>query len=847
MKININSDLNCNYKLKFSKTKAVVIKSLQKKIFLDVSEEEYKYCLQYKPRLIRIEKYTPETDLKVDTPIPDKWNLTKIPKIAHFYWGNRSLPYLRALSIISFHVLNPDWKVNLYVPKEKYSGKVTWNTGELNYKVDAKDYFSYLKSFKEINIVQFDFNTIGIKENIPESFKSDFLRWHLLSTVGGLWNDNDIQFFKPMNCFYKNLPEYADKEFWLCFHGFHSCGFLMSSKENKFFKKILEFAKKNFNLKEYQSAGPDLFKAFGLDDLKKLNEYNFENMDMDIVYPIDSTKIPLIYNSNNINLITKNSIGLHWYAGHKLAEKYVNELTEKNYMQYNNTLSYCIRKYFKALGKQNNFKIITAVRNSELYIKNCIESVINQRYKNWNMIIIDDNSTDSTQDIIKSFKDKRIKKIFNEERKTKFENIITAIGSCKDDDIIVMLDGDDWLSGNDVLDYLNKIYNDSSVWITYGQYEPASKSYSNYCSKIDSKTYRKNGIWRTSHLKTFKKFLWNNIDKKDFIASTGKYYYIDDAAFMFPMIEMAGNNHSRFIEKVLYIYNDLNPECGMKLVPEQTLVELKEIVGKPQYKELKEKVSILITTFKRTNLLDWNLRSLDRQNLNEKYDLEILILDEDNDTENINKLISKFKNLNIKYIQTSKTKNNINDWRIPGYALNIGVKKVSGDYIIMLCAEIFSLNNSIEKIIEPLIIKDKLMTIPDLGWDDSNGEFLKQLKENNGTWEENIFKSCGELNTIYPYMMGIRKNEYMEIGGYDESFKGITSDDDNFLVRLKNNGCNYLRVNCGIVHLYHPRIYDTRFTNDEVNNRIEYNRKLYYERINDIEANVGIEWGKYEI
>ena len=51
--------------------------------------------------------------------------------------------------------------------------------------------------------------------------------------------------------------------------------------------------------------------------------------------------------------------------------------------------------------------------NSEKYIAQAIESVLNQNYTNWELIIINDCSTDNTEQIIKSYqkKDRRIKMI----------------------------------------------------------------------------------------------------------------------------------------------------------------------------------------------------------------------------------------------------------------------------------------------------------------------------------------------------------------------------------------------------------------------------------------------------
>ena len=55
--------------------------------------------------------------------------------------------------------------------------------------------------------------------------------------------------------------------------------------------------------------------------------------------------------------------------------------------------------------------VIIPVHNSENYILECINSVINQTYKNLEIIVVDDKSTDNSVNLIKSIKDKRIKLI----------------------------------------------------------------------------------------------------------------------------------------------------------------------------------------------------------------------------------------------------------------------------------------------------------------------------------------------------------------------------------------------------------------------------------------------------
>ena len=53
--------------------------------------------------------------------------------------------------------------------------------------------------------------------------------------------------------------------------------------------------------------------------------------------------------------------------------------------------------------EKNLVSIITPVYNGEKYIEKCIESVLNQTYKNLEMIIVDDGSIDNSENIIKKY------------------------------------------------------------------------------------------------------------------------------------------------------------------------------------------------------------------------------------------------------------------------------------------------------------------------------------------------------------------------------------------------------------------------------------------------------------
>lgn len=86
--------------------------------------------------------------------------------------------------------------------------------------------------------------------------------------------------------------------------------------------------------------------------------------------------------------------------------------------------------------------IVTPAYNAQRTIKETIQSVLNQTYSNWEMIIVDDCSNDKTKQIINSFKDKRIKPIFLNENKRVAHARNVAIKAATGE-YIAFLDSDD--------------------------------------------------------------------------------------------------------------------------------------------------------------------------------------------------------------------------------------------------------------------------------------------------------------------------------------------------------------------------------------------------------------------
>jgi glycosyltransferase involved in cell wall biosynthesis len=240
---------------------------------------------------------------------------------------------------------------------------------------------------------------------------------------------------------------------------------------------------------------------------------------------------------------------------------------------------------------ENKFKVVIPVWNAERWIEKSILSVFNQSYKNFEVIVINDASTDKTKEIIQAIaNDKEFIFIDRKQNVGALQNIADGINFIcdNDEDIIVTVDGDDFLANCNVLKYLNEIYQDDSLWLTHGQYiELISGDIGCNREIPDTQTYRTSGLWCTSHLRSFKYNLWKQIKDEDLKDKNGKYYMSAyDNAITYPMIESAGKHRIKYVPEVLYVYNTANPLSDDKKDLSLQLNTASEIRSKPIYKEL---------------------------------------------------------------------------------------------------------------------------------------------------------------------------------------------------------------------------------------------------------------------
>jgi glycosyltransferase involved in cell wall biosynthesis len=216
---------------------------------------------------------------------------------------------------------------------------------------------------------------------------------------------------------------------------------------------------------------------------------------------------------------------------------------------------------------RNRFVFLICSFNNEKWVQNNLNSILCQTYDNWIAIYYNDASTDRTYELVKTYanKDKRIHLHSSSKRqlKTGFLQHLSDHETIQDNDIVCVLDGDDFLANEDVLHYLNEVYIKANCWITYGGMiiwnggenikEPYPQNTEPPFDVKKNKLYRKD-LWRYSHFRTYRGFLWNRIKTEDWIINN-QYGMIEDLITMYPCLEMCPMNKIFRIDQQVYILN----------------------------------------------------------------------------------------------------------------------------------------------------------------------------------------------------------------------------------------------------------------------------------------------------
>lgn len=202
--------------------------------------------------------------------------------------------------------------------------------------------------------------------------------------------------------------------------------------------------------------------------------------------------------------------------------------------------------------------------NGKTFLRNCIESILNQTYKNFELIIIDDMSTDTSVKTIKSYKDDKIHLIINQRKKYNGGSRNVGIDKAKDlnVDYICFLDSDDWWKHNEVLETINnRIYNHHMVVIgaemlfkegvkykTFNEW----KTYEDFFMSIGHTT-----LWCTA---------WCRVIRADKIVYFPTETLMEDRSWAYEQADNVDYDKVINIKEILYVWNRTNTSNSVSIV-----------------------------------------------------------------------------------------------------------------------------------------------------------------------------------------------------------------------------------------------------------------------------------------
>lgn len=105
--------------------------------------------------------------------------------------------------------------------------------------------------------------------------------------------------------------------------------------------------------------------------------------------------------------------------------------------------------------------IITVCYNSAATIEQCVQSVLNQTYKDIEYIVVDGNSTDGTQDIIKKYESNNLK--FISEKDNGIYDAMNKGVKMATGDIVGILNSDDFYASNEVLEFIVSQFKNNDI------------------------------------------------------------------------------------------------------------------------------------------------------------------------------------------------------------------------------------------------------------------------------------------------------------------------------------------------------------------------------------------------
>ncbi len=199
--------------------------------------------------------------------------------------------------------------------------------------------------------------------------------------------------------------------------------------------------------------------------------------------------------------------------------------------------------------------VIITGYNAEEYAKQCVESVLNQSYKNFEILLYNDASTDKTKNILEPYVDSKNVWLYNSPNNIGALYGRYTLTRLATGDIVCFLGMDDYLMP-DALKTIARAYEDGAKmtygsWMTPDRIGMLARPYPDEAFELKDFRRRK---WEATALNTFSKDLLLSV-KKSKLQRNGEWLTnCTDLAYSFPCLEQCTKDEVKVIKEFIYVY-----------------------------------------------------------------------------------------------------------------------------------------------------------------------------------------------------------------------------------------------------------------------------------------------------
>lgn len=276
--------------------------------------------------------------------------------------------------------------------------------------------------------------------------------------------------------------------------------------------------------------------------------------------------------------------------------------------------------------------VVLPVYNSELYIRQCIKSVLAQTYKDFELLIIEDGSSDKSLSIIESIKDRRIRIFENKENKGLIYSLNKGIYNCEgNSEFIARMDSDD-------LCYLNRF----EKQVNYFKVNKTVGLLGGARTQISKRKISRNIYFPIGHKKILSTLFFYNPFNHDAVMFRSNiksdlnydenFYKYEDYAMWINLINIC--NFDNLKDRIIYVRkHEESVTSSYKNEPEEDIKRFQKVI-----KLLEVKLNVSLTIY------ELNLLSIITSSVRAQTNKTITV---DELCQFVNTMFEKLKNLDI--------------------------------------------------------------------------------------------------------------------------------------------------------------------------------------------------------